>query len=273
MHRILSRPPMIGIFHTFNRFNPPTIIPHRKFIKETIISHIENAENYTKEPTIKNEILNREKEKEKEISQKNIQNYKATLTQNFYTYMEQGFKDPRHLDYYIEQGVDITSNNNYALILACKEGNLDVMKKLVIHGANITSNRDWLLNIASTLGHFEIVKFLVYSHRFTGGDLAEAFTLACKNGHLPIVVFLHDHGAPIEGCGFRGEPIKVATDTKVIEYLNRFGNNGPQPKKKGKKLFVLTCFAGAFFIFIPLYTIKLAFDSDRQWWERIIRGW
>ena len=230
MHRILSRPPMIGIFNTFNRFNPPTIIPYRKFIKETIISHIENTENYTKEPTVKNEILNREKEKGN-IPQKNVQNYKATLTQNFYIWMEKGFKKQELLDYYVEQGVDITSNNNYALILACKEGDLEMMKRLIIYGADITSNRGFLLNTASLLGHFEIVRFLVYSHRYSGGDLAEPFTLACKNGHLDIVKFLHDHGAPLEGGGFRGGPIKFATDPKVIEYLNRFINN-EKPERK-----------------------------------------
>jgi len=241
---MLSKTPIVN----FNK-NPYffTMKFNRKFsIKEKVVDFIEKTP--IQERNIKTEILNRENEKTQV----------KTLTQNFYTYMERGFKDPRHLDYYIEQGVDIASNNNYALTLACKEGDLEMMKRLIIYGADITSNRGFLLNTASLLGHFEIVKFLVYSYRYSGGDLAEPFTLACKNGHLDIVKFLHDHGAPLEGGGFRGEPIKFATDPKVIEYLNRFINDRKEISDKRPPPWVIFFIAG---MFIMPYFIEFIRDN------------
>jgi ankyrin repeat protein len=62
----------------------------------------------------------------------------------------------------LNSGVDIHTENDFALRHASDEGHLDVVKFLVEKGADIHAQDDYALRIASRNGYLEVVKFLVH---------------------------------------------------------------------------------------------------------------
>ena len=60
----------------------------------------------------------------------------------------------------VEDGVDITANNNQAVQLASSNGHLEVVKYLVSQGADITANNNQAVQLASSNGYLEVVKYL-----------------------------------------------------------------------------------------------------------------
>jgi ankyrin repeat protein len=63
--------------------------------------------------------------------------------------------------YLIERGVDIHTENDYALRWAAKNGDLELVKFLMNFGANIHAENDFALLWAVENGHFDIVRYLV----------------------------------------------------------------------------------------------------------------
>jgi hypothetical protein len=172
-------------------------IPH-------IVSYIVSHRNCT---TITDTVKNAEKEAA----------HKKLVTLNFITWLEKGFPKKENLDYFIELGADVTINDNYALILACEAGDVEMVKRLELSGANIKSVEEKLLRIASSAGHLDVLKYLVYrSNVCTSNN--QPLILACRNGHLNAVKFLIENG--VGTCG-TNDCLKVATDEKVIEYLEK----------------------------------------------------
>lgn len=90
-----------------------------------------------------------------------------------------------------------------ALMEACRQGNLEVVKYLVKKGANINAKNKfgWTpLMIACELGHSEIVDFLLKN----GARINEknkvketALLIACKNGHKDIIMKLIKNNAKV----------------------------------------------------------------------------
>ena len=62
--------------------------------------------------------------------------------------------------------------------LACKTGNLDIVKLLVKHGAsqNIKNNQGWFpIHLATYHGHYDILKFLINEDNFKHQDLIAVY--------------------------------------------------------------------------------------------------
>lgn len=163
-------------------------------------------------------IVNPMKNTEKEAA------YKRLLSFNFICWMERGFLKKETLEYFIESGVDVSINDNYALMLACELGDVDMMKRLELAGASIKSQEEKLLKIASHKGHLNVLKYLVYrSDTSTCNTIFHQFLIAaCINGHLDIVKFLVENGVDIHTGGTK-TCFQVTTDEKIIEFLNKHG--------------------------------------------------
>ena len=110
--------------------------------------------------------------------------------------------------YLVEDGTDVNAKNIYrwtALILASKNGHLEIVKYLVENGVDLNSNggldNETALMLASKNGHLEIVKCLVEN----GANLNAinkrnytALVLAYKYKKFKIVNYLVKQGAAIQ---------------------------------------------------------------------------
>ncbi|AVL94466.1 ankyrin repeat protein [Moumouvirus australiensis] len=113
-------------------------------------------------------------------------------------------RDPETWKYLISVGIDIHSDNDYALIWASKEGYLEILKFLVENGVDIHIGDENSLKWASKNGHFEIVKYLVENGANIHAKYDKAYRKACKNNHQKIIEYLKKNGA--KSCidyGFR----------------------------------------------------------------------
>ena len=102
--------------------------------------------------------------------------------------------------YLVSEGADINNNHpwhGHALGLAAKKGHLEVVKYLIEKGANIHADNDLALQWASGNGHLDVVKYLVESGADIHADDDHALQRASKNGHLSVVKYLVQNGADI----------------------------------------------------------------------------
>ena len=103
--------------------------------------------------------------------------------------------------YFIEESINIHADDDFALIYAAKNGNLELVKFLVDKGANIHADDDWALKYAAGNGYLEVVRYLVSKganiHAYDDYALDCAFRHAAENGHIEVVKFLVSKGANI----------------------------------------------------------------------------
>lgn len=92
-------------------------------------------------------------------------------------------------NYLIENGVDITSCNNFVVRWAAENGHLEVVQYLHEQGADITAQNNLSLRLASKNGHLGVVKYL-YEHEvdITAEDNL-AVRLASENRQLEVVKY------------------------------------------------------------------------------------
>ena len=112
-------------------------------------------------------------------------------------------------------GATCTDN---AMNWACRQGHLAVVQFLHSIGAPYSQNA---LEFAGTFGHLAVVEFLIGIGAAAIGDgLSMALIWACRNGHLPVVRYLHETvGEPWSA----GEMDCASHDNQlaVVEYLHK----------------------------------------------------
>ena len=97
--------------------------------------------------------------------------------------------------YLCKNGLDVTANNNDALIWAARNGYLDVVEYLHENGADITANNNYAVRFAAGNGRLGVIKYLHKNGAdITAGD-NEAVRRAAAYGHLNVVRYLHKNGA------------------------------------------------------------------------------
>jgi len=134
--------------------------------------------------------------------------------------------DVEGVKYLVERcGADVHADYDWVLILASRDGQLDVVKYLVEKGADVHALYECALRAASMNGHLEVVKYLVEDG---GADVhAEdecALQWASSNGHLEVVKYLVDKGADVHAE--YEEALRLANHfghLEVVEYLKSKG--------------------------------------------------
>ncbi len=122
--------------------------------------------------------------------------------------------------YLCKNGVDITANNNNAIVWAASYGYLEVVKYLHKNGADITAQDNDATVCAAEHGYLEVIKYL---HE-NGADITAqdncAVRWAAESGYLEVVKYLHENGADITADD--NYAVRCASEeghTDVVEYL------------------------------------------------------
>jgi ankyrin repeat protein len=87
---------------------------------------------------------------------------------------------------YIEEGIDVTSEDDKAIILASKNGHLEVVRLLIKNGADC----NYAILLASENGHVEIVRLLIENGADCNTWNNKVIRWASEDGHLEIVELL-----------------------------------------------------------------------------------
>ena len=120
----------------------------------------------------------------------------------------------------VENGVDIHTDDDYALKYAAEYGHLELVKCLVGLGANINSQDGFALRYASDNGHLGVVKYLIEAGADIHAGVDGALRVASANGHLEVIKCLIEAGADIHA----GDALEYASSrghVKVVNYLKQ----------------------------------------------------
>jgi ankyrin repeat protein len=152
----------------------------------------------------------------------------------------------QHVKSLIEHAEDINAMSGFRnstkytpLMLAAKNGHLEVVQYLHQHGANITikdSQQFNALYYAAENGHLEVVKYLIENgaksdiNMRTGHEIGSSGTplfIAARNGYFNIVTYLHQHGGNVnvEGGDILGTALFHAVRNGHIEIAQFLRSN------------------------------------------------
>ena len=124
----------------------------------------------------------------------------------------------------IKNGLDCTTNNNYALRYASKKGQLKIVELLLVNGANVVAHANESLREASGNGHLEVVKVLVEAGSDVGVMCNCPIRLASKNGHSEVVKYLIGRGA--NPFVMKNYPIRKASKYGHLDVVKLLVKNG-----------------------------------------------
>ncbi|KAI3419182.1 hypothetical protein GPALN_006935 [Globodera pallida] len=117
-------------------------------------------------------------------------------------------------------------------VVACMEGNLDVVKHFVDNGQDMeVTNRDGVpgLMVACINGHANVVRFLLSKGARAGRTLANGVSplhCAAKIGHLEVCKLLVAKGADINQKGANSSPWLTACLEGHLDIIKLFVDNG-----------------------------------------------
>ena len=114
------------------------------------------------------------------------------LVQNIGTNVEKWKLNRRFLKIYGTKCIKIIDEE---LIKYCKKGRLVIIKWLVENGVDITADNNLAVRWASHNGHLDVVQFLVSKGADVTADNNYAVLWASENEHLEVVEYLISKGA------------------------------------------------------------------------------
>ena len=152
-------------------------------------------------------------------------------------YMDEN-DDPVKLSFILNRFGDnilevMPSGLSYVLLDACKNGNIDLVKKMLSYGADVNAknnNGNTPLHLASRKGHTEIVKLLLEhgaDANVKNNDGETAFDWASYEGHTEIVKLSLEYGADVNVKDNDGNtPLRWASSngqTEIVKLLLEYG--------------------------------------------------
>lgn len=96
----------------------------------------------------------------------------------------------------IKNGADVHYDNNEAMCISVKIGQLEIIKILINNGVDIRCNNNYALIKSASFGHLDIIKFLI-TLDFDIDEKNSALSSSVRNGHFDIATFLIENGADI----------------------------------------------------------------------------
>jgi hypothetical protein len=127
------------------------------------------------------------------------------------------------IKFLIENGADIHIWSDYPIENYIRIGHLEMFKFLISHGCDIHMRDERPLRLASRYGHYEMVKWLINQGCDIHSQLDYALRLAAKEGHFPVVKLLVESGANVHAK--KNYALKQAIKagfSEIVEYLQEY---------------------------------------------------
>jgi len=126
----------------------------------------------------------------------------------------------------IDEGADVTINDNNLLIWSCENGHTDIVKKILENpNVDVNTQDGYPICIASKNGHYDIVKLLL-NHKDIIPNLYHSFCLiwASENGHYDIVKLLLDDGRVDQySLGYLSKKSAIKNNHyDIVDLLNQY---------------------------------------------------
>lgn len=107
-----------------------------------------------------------------------------------------GDNDTRLVEYLINSGANVTTNNNACIMRAIdKKVNIDIIRLIIKAGAEININNSYPLRSAVLQNRLDVVKELINAGADVTANDNEALITACKNKNYEIAKLLLESGA------------------------------------------------------------------------------
>ena len=118
----------------------------------------------------------------------------------------------------IEKKIDM-KKNNYALILAAKNGNLEKVRYLVKKGADINAENNESLRWSAINGHLEVVKYLIKKGADINAENNYALKWSSYYGHLEVVKYLLKKGADIKEAIINYNNFSIEKKIRILKNI------------------------------------------------------
>lgn len=145
--------------------------------------------------------------------------------QNFYYYISK--RNLSGVNFFIEQGIDLTANHNQAILKSAEVSDLKAIDLLVKHGADLYTQNEKVLLVAAKYGDPIFIRDLVSKHEFSQISKNKAVVLACSRGIRTSTIYLIDAGAEINSFNSMGLQMALRNNHFhfVKELVNSLGAN------------------------------------------------
>lgn len=127
--------------------------------------------------------------------------------QNFYSHISK--RNLSGINFFIEQGIDLTANHNQAILKSAEVSDLKAIDLLVKHGADLYTQNEKVLLVAAKYGDPIFIRDLVTKHEFSQISKNKAVVLACSRGIRTSTIYLIDAGAEINSFNSMGLQIAL----------------------------------------------------------------
>ncbi len=131
------------------------------------------------------------------------------------------------VNYFIEQGIDVTANNNQAILNAAAAADLKGIDLLIKHGANIYAQNEKTLLVAAKAEAPIFLRDLVTKYEFSQISKNKAFVIVCSTGIWSSTHYLIRVGA--ETNAFNSLGLQIALRNHhfylAVELANDLGAN------------------------------------------------
>lgn len=154
-----------------------------------------------------------------------IKSSKSKNLQTFYSFISN--RNLSGINFFLEQGIDVTSNENQAILEAAKVSDLRAIDLLVKHGADIYTQNEKVVLIAAKFGDPIFIQNLVYKYKFSQISINKALVLACSRGIRTSTIYLINAGAEINSFNSMGLQMALRNNHFhfVKELVNSLGAN------------------------------------------------
>lgn len=115
--------------------------------------------------------------------------------QNFYSFISN--RNLSGVNFYIEQGIDVTADSNQAILNAALVSDLEAINLLVKHGANLHAQNEKIILVAAKFGDPLFIRDLIAKYRFSQISKNKALVVTCSIGIRTSTLYLIDSGAEV----------------------------------------------------------------------------
>ena len=150
---------------------------------------------------------------------------KSINLQNLYSFICS--RNLSGINFFIEQGIDITENHSQVILEAAKVSDLKAIDLFIKHGADLYTQNEKVILVAAEVGGPLFIRDLVAKYKFSQISKNKAVVIACSTGIRTSTKYLIDAGAEINAFNSLGLQIALRNNHfyLVEELVNRLGAN------------------------------------------------